>query len=411
MAKTIFFNIPATGHINPTLPLITELVRRGEEVICVNTEDMRVHTEPTGAAFHPYPDLSDLEALMEQAGGGNIPRNALMLTQIGERILPFVNDLLKTEKPDYVIFDSLCAWAKYAAHQLGILSIASVATLLLPPGEMPPFTTSMLMKTLGQMIPVMPEYWNTARRMRQAHGVSPAGLMSAVMSTGDLNIVYTSAEFQPSANKFGNRYKFVGPSISPRADSGTFPFNQITRRPAVYISLGTINNQNLDFYRTCFAAFADHPGQFVLSVGKKTNISDLGAIPENFIVRNHVPQLDVLQRVDLFVTHGGMNSVQEGLWYGTPLVVIPQQIEQAVVARQVEKQGAGLALGVKPPIGQVSAAELRASVDQVLSDSDNYRRAALRLGNSFRQAGGYKRAADEILAFATHQTLQFAFSG
>jgi MGT family glycosyltransferase len=399
MAKTIFFNIPAHGHINPSLPVITELVKRGEQVICVNADNMRSQTESTGAAFVAYPEIAELEGLMAQAGGGNIPRNALTLTQIGERLFPFTRDLLQAEKPDYVIFDSLCAWAKYAAQSLGIPAVASIATLLIAPGELPPFTLGMVAQTLGQMLPVMPEYLRTARRMRQTFGVQPGGLMSAVMSTGDLNLIYTSAQFQPSADRFGDRYKFVGPSLSPRQNHNDFPFDQLVRRPLIYISLGTINNNKPDFYRQCFSAFADFPGQVILSVGKKIDLETLDEIPDNFIVRGFVPQLEVLQRVDLFITHGGMNSVQEGLWYGVPLIAIPQQVEQAVVARQVQKQGAGLALGVKPPFGEVNTAELRAAADHILSDSNPYRRAACRLGESFRQAGGYTRAVDEIMAF------------
>jgi anthraniloyl-CoA monooxygenase len=72
--------------------------------------------------------------------------------------------------------------------------------------------------------------------------------------------------------------------------------------------LGTINNLNLDFYKIVFQAFADYPAQFILSVGKNTAIAELGVMPDNFIVRNYVPQLDVLQHADAFITHGGMNT-------------------------------------------------------------------------------------------------------
>ena len=96
-----------------------------------------------------------------------------------------------------------------------------------------------------------------------------------------------------------------------------------------------------------------------------------------------------------------MNSVHEGLWYGVPLIAIPQQVEQTVVARQVQKLGAGIALGTRPPFGQVNAGELRAAADHILRDPDPYRREALSLGDSFRKAGGFARAVDEILAFTS----------
>ena len=399
MTKTVFFNIPAQGHINPSLPVIAELVRRGEEVIYVNTEESRALVESTGATFRQTPPQPELVALVQNSAG-NIPRNALRLVQIGEKILPFVLDLVRTEQPDYLIFDSLASWGKQAADALDIPAVASISTLLIAPGAMPPFTPAMLLATLAQFLPVIPEYMRTARRIRQNIGVKNVGLMGAVMSMGDLNIIYTSRDFQPSANRFDERYQFVGPSISPRPHDAGFPFDQITRQPMIYISLGTINNDKLDFYRQCFAAFADHPGQFILSAGKRTDLKALGEIPANFIVRDFVPQLEILERTDVFITHGGMNSVSEGLWYGVPLVAIPQQVEQAVVARAVREHGAGLALGTQPPFGVVTAGELRAAVDRILADRDSYKQAAIRLGDSFRAAGGYTRAADAILAFA-----------
>jgi MGT family glycosyltransferase len=167
--------------------------------------------------------------------------------------------------------------------------------------------------------------------------------------------------------------------------------------------LGTINNQNHDFYRMCFEAFADYPAQFILSAGQRTDLKALGTPPANFLVRNFVPQLDVLQRVEVFITHGGMNSVHEGLYYSVPLVVVPQQIEQSVVARRVVELGAGVALGDTPPYGRTSAAALRHALEQVMAAPEAYRTAAARLGKGLREAGGAARAAEELIAFGQSQ--------
>jgi MGT family glycosyltransferase len=146
-----------------------------------------------------------------------------------------------------------------------------------------------------------------------------------------------------------------------------------------------------------FATFADHPGQFVLSAGRMTDIAALGPIPDNFIVRNFVPQLELLPRVDAFITHGGMNSINEGLYYGVPLVVVPQQMEQAINARQAAQQGTAIVLGDRPPYGRTTPTELRHALDTVLTD-DSYRQNAERIGQSFRESGGYEKAADVVTA-------------
>lgn len=405
MSKIIFFNIPATGHMLPAQPVIAELVKRGEHVIYVNSEDTRAQVEQTGAEFRPYPTNGALRDLMNRTigGGAAIVDNALQLTRIAEVLLPFTIDLLRAEKPDLVLHDSLAAWGKYAAQVVGIPAAASIVTFVLngkaQREALPNPTPSLVFEMASSMLTRTPAFMRVARRMQRQSGVRPGSLTDALMSTNALNIVFTSREFQPASASFDASYKFVGPSVAERPDDSGFPLDQLTRKPVVYISLGTINNQNLDFYKACFAAFADFPGQFVLSAGKNTDLKMLEPIPANFIVRNFVPQLQVLQCADVFVTHAGAGSVNESLWYGVPMVLVPQQIEQGGVAKQVVKHGAGVM--ARPYGQQPSANDLRSAVERVLANIDSYKAGARRLGDSFRDAGGYSRAADEIMAFAS----------
>lgn len=399
MGKILFFNIPAQGHVNPALPVIAELVRRGESVICVNTAEFRQQIEATGAEFREYPDVSDLEPLMKEAGAGDIARNALTLVQIGERLIPYTTELIQREKPDCLIHDTLAGWAEMTKRRLNLRAIAFCVTFVVTPQTSMALPISLTLHTLYRYARLFPEYWQTARKIQAQYQVKSVTLLDALMCLAEMNIVFTSRQFQPSGSSFKPHFKFVGTSLSERSTNTDFPFEQLTKRPLVYISLGTINNMNIEFYRACFTAFANHPGQFILSIGKNTQIADLGAIPANFIVRNFVPQLEILQRVDAFITHGGLNSTHEGFYYGVPLIVIPQQVEQAIVAAQVVKHGAGVSLGGKPPFGTVTAAELQQALDTVLSNAEQYKTQAKRLGDSLRDAGGYTRAADEIQAF------------
>jgi MGT family glycosyltransferase len=273
-----------------------------------------------------------------------------------------------------------------------------MSTFVVTSGNLPSMSPRVILDLAGSMIRVLPKYNLLAGRLRRQYQVKPLGLIEALMAVGDMTLVFTSREFQPNGNQLDASYKFVGPQMRT-ITSSDFPFDQLTGKPLIYISLGTINNDNAAFYRQCFAAFADHPGQFVLSVGKRVDLASLGTPPANFRVFPFVPQVELLPKVDLFVTHGGMNSVHEGLYYGVPLVVLPQQAEQSLVAAQVVRNGAGVALATKPPFGKVTVEELRSAVDHVLS-KDAYRQAAVRLGESFKAAGGPQRAADEIMAFA-----------
>ena len=92
--------------------------------------------------------------------------------------------------------------------------------------------------------------------------------------------------------------------------------------------------------------------QLLCLLANKTEISDLGDIPKNFIVKNYVPQTELLKYTKLFITHGGMNSTHEGIYNGVPLVVIPQSADQPVIAKQVENLGAGVKLQMQGLTGE-----------------------------------------------------------
>jgi MGT family glycosyltransferase len=406
MLKAIYFNIPAHGHGNPSLPLLAELVQRGEQIIYVNSDEFRAAVEATGARFMAYPTVAELKHLMETASAGHLARNALKLVQIGKQLLPFVQQLIDAEKPDYLIYDSLAGWGPMSAQLCRLPTVSTIVTFALTREAMPPISPGAFLHMMTGFARVFPTYMSTARSIRQAYGVKPVALTDALMNLADLNIVFTSREFQPAGARFNDSFKFVGPSIGARPVQVDFPFDLLTGdRPVIYISLGTINNQNLIFYRQSFEALGDYPAQVILSIGRQTDIASLGTVPENFIVRNFVPQLEILERSHLFVTHGGLNSVHEGFLNGVPLVVIPQQVEQAIVAQRVAKTGAGIALGDKPPFGRITSSQLRQAVERALGpEGTKFKQNAQQLGDSLRKAGGSAKAAEEILAF-THAKL------
>ena len=137
----------------------------------------------------------------------------------------------------------------------------------------------------------------------------------------------------------------------------------------------------------------------VMSIGANVTKAALGTPPPNVVVRPHVPQLDVLRRASVFVSHGGMNSVSESLLHGVPLVCVPQMGEQEIVARQV-RSARGRALSRQGPPRQTG---LRASVQRVLDD-ESFRRQAAVVRQSFEAAGSVARGVDAILAFTRRHT-------
>jgi len=389
MARIAYFGIPAHGHTNPTLPVVQEMVSRGHEVLYYNAEAFRARIETTGVDFRPYPEPMPSERAISEAMHEFI-NASLMISGMSER-------------PDLILYDSVAMWGYIAARSHAIPHICSITHFVLN-GSQRAIGLGTLARFVLTTIPHAPALFKWRRRMAQQYGKDIAG---GITEYGDLNLVFTSRAFHPRNSFVDERFRFVGPSINPATRDGDFPFDEVDDGTVVYISLGTINHLDMNFYRAAFEAFANYPAQFILSVGKNTEIERLGDVPANFIVRPYVPQLEVLQRADAFITHGGLNSVHEGLYYGVPEVVAPHQFEQLLNGKRVAEAGAGILLGDHYPYGRVTAAELRTALDAVLNDSA-YRENAERIGETLRAAGGYPRAVEEIEAFLGVRAPQLA---
>lgn len=394
MTTLLHFNIPASGHMNPVLAVIPELVARGARVVCCNTEAYREKIERAGAEFIPYPALPEIEALLAHQHEANLALNVIGLLDIGRKLLPMVRQTIQQVRPDAVLYDSLTGWGRWGAELEGVRGAGIITTFVIDTGTIPPLSPRELLKTMRQFAGQLPNYLRLRHTLTKMGVKNPPYLQTLMHTSPTCNIVFTSRALQPGGEKLGERFTFVGVSLGTRAD--VLDVTIEGTRPLVYISLGTINNRDIGFYKTCFAALGGLDVQVVMSVGRETDIHELGTPPDNFTVRPFVAQLEVLKHAEIFVTHGGMNSVHEGLVFGVPMVVIPQQSEQAIVARHIEAKGAGVLLNPK----QVDADTLRAAVTHTLNNRASLHKTAMALGQTLLEAGGAIQAAERLLAWA-----------
>ena len=198
-------------------------------------------------------------------------------------------------------------------------------------------------------------------------------------------IVYTSPQFQPCSETFSDKYAFVGPSIRSATEK-----IEKKRNKLIYISMGTVNNDMMPFYKTCISALRDTDYQVIMSVGNLVSIDDFGELPESVSVFSHVDQIAVLEKADIFVSHCGMNSVSESLYFEAPLVMLPQTAEQKGVAQRVLELGAG----IKPD--KLDGASVLNAVNKILNDS-TYKQNAVKIAKDFKNCPGAKGAADKII--------------
>lgn len=389
MSKIAFFCIPAHGHTNPTLEVVKEIVNRGNEVWYYSYDSMKEKIESTGAKYISC-DKYDNQMHLKPEDAGRIGKDIAFSMEIlvnttlalDEAIL----EEMKAWKPDCIVADSVATWGKLTALKLGIPFVSSTTTFAFNQHS------AKIMKQgigdLAKMLFSMPKANKYVKKLKDK-GYPVKDVLSIVQNDNDTNtIVYTSPEFQPCAETFSDKYTFVGPSIRKLDYEVKKP-----EKKTIYISLGTVNNQVVSFFKNCIGALKDSDCNVIMSVGDIIDLAQLGTIPENITVERSVNQMEVLQKADVFVTHCGMNSVNEALYYQVPLVLFPQTNEQGGVAYRVNELGAGIYLK------ENSVAAVKEAVEEVMNNP-SYKKCAKSIAESFYRCGGAKEAADKILKAA-----------
>ena len=375
--KIAWFCIPAHGHTNPTLGLVKELTRAGHRVFYFSFEMFRDEIEQAGAEFIGC-DGYDFE-MEDKENADRVGKDKAFATELlvssTLALDEMTSEKIREIRPDVIVSDSVAFWGKLAAMKHGIPYVSSTTTFAFNRHSAGYMRESPL--GVAKMLLAMPRIGRQIRRLREK-GYPVRGLLDIVQNDNETNtIVYTSRYFQPCADTFSDRYHFIGPSIRPVRE----PFAK-TAEKTVYISMGTVN-QNREFYRNCVRALGRTDWQVVLSMG--TNTERFDRLPGNVQVFESVDQMAVLSAADAFITHCGMNSASEGLYFQVPLVLFPQTPEQDAVARRAEELGAGVRLK------SISEEDILRALKSVLSEP-GYKESAVRISESFRACGGAPEA-------------------
>ncbi|MER6961861.1 MULTISPECIES: macrolide family glycosyltransferase [unclassified Streptomyces] len=395
MSTISFLNIGMHGRVNPTLPVVAELVRRGHSVSYHTTPAFAAEIEATGATVCLYPggDQPIADPPMPVTLVEGIARTAV-------RVLPTVLDELRGIRPDLIVHDNACLWGAIAARELRVPAASSCTTFAYNRQVPSPTGGSWSLFAAGTARPRSVQGYVRARRelhrRYDAHGLP---LVDMGNIRAPLNLVYTSRAFQPAADAFDESFKFVGPSIGARPLDPSFQVDRL-HDPVLYASLGTVFNSDPRVLRTFATALEPLGGTVIVSTGQ-TDPEALGPLPANVLALRSVPQPEVLARAALFITHGGMNSANEAMYAGVPMLVVPQGADQPLVAKRVVELGAGLSIRTQ----DVTKGAVRSLARRLLHEP-RFRAAAATLQAAQQEAGGYRHAADEL-----EQYLRAAGSG
>lgn len=385
MSTISFLNIGMHGYINPTLPIVAELTRRGHTVT--------YHTFPAFAA-----EIEAAGAKVRLYSGGDLPlpdppiplAMVETLAQASLDLLPGVLSDLRCVRPDLIVHGAACPWGAVAARELGVPAAATFTTFAF--NRQVPSPTGLSRELAAATLAYPRIGWGYVRArwaLHRSYDTSRLPLTDLMNAREPLNLVFTSSSFQPGADAFDSSYRFVGASVGSRPTDQEFDAVRL-EDPVLYASLGTVFDAGPALLRTFATALAPLGGTVVVSTGHEEP-AVLGPLPANVLARPSVPQLAVLDRAALFVTHGGMNSANEALRAGVPTLVVPQGADQPLVARRVVELGAGLMLRTEDATSETVHALARR-----LLYEPQFREAAAAQRAAQQQAGGARRAADEL---------------
>ncbi|MER6778814.1 macrolide-inactivating glycosyltransferase [Streptomyces sp. NPDC000659] len=391
-AHIAMFSIAAHGHVNPSIEVIRELVARGHRVSYAIPASFAEKIAETGAT--PVIWDSTLPADDEpEAWGTELIDNIEPFLEDAVQALPQLAAAFEGDEPDLVLHDITSYPARVLAHRWGVPAVSLSPNLVAWTGYEEevgePMTARLRATERGRA------YYARFRAWLDENGIEEDS--DPFVGRPRRSIVLIPRALQPHADRVDESvHTFVGACQGDRsADQGTWERPEAAAgKKVLLVSLGSTFTKQPAFYRACAEAFGDLPDwHVVLQIGKFTDEAELGALPANVEVHRWVPQLDILRRADAFITHAGAGGSQEGLATATPMVAVPQAVDQFGNADML--QGLGVARHV--PMAEADARTLREAVLALVEDPQVAARAeAIRA--RMATEGGTRQAADLIEA-------------
>lgn len=388
MSRIVFINLPAYGHINPTLGLVDELVKNKEEVIYFSTDEFRNSIENAGGTFKSLGNELKLPTMKKDGEEAFIMLNLILdsLEYLVDKILLELKDMTI----DAVVYCSMFLVGKIIATILNVLQISSFA-IFASKDQLIEKNHIVIDYNDSRIKEIIHKHYNVSNSIKNKYNITIPSFIDMLFNKGDINIAYTSKYMIDDIENYDTTFKFIGPPIYNRKENIEFPIYKLYNKFVIYISLGTVyNNVNFDIYNNFFKAFENVDAVIVLAA-YHVDLSNF-QIPDNFIVRDYVPQTDILKYTDVAITHCGMNSTSELIYNKIPFVSIPFGADQLYIAHRIEKLGGTIYLNKN----KVNPKILRGAVEEVLNNP-SYLRNLKKIKYSFDNAGGYKKGAYEII--------------
>ena len=425
MAYIGFLSLYATGHLNPSMAFGKALRERGHSVTFFNLADTGHAIGESGLKFVPfgleeYPEgaleqvFKKIGTLQGAAGFQYFLERMITLARASFRDLP---GLIEAHQIDALVIDQLFPGGATVAQHLG-LSYASLANAAATNRErsVPPPTLSWSYdasesgmarneKAWQQMSQAFTPWREAENAQRKAWGLVPYDNVLENSFSPLAQITQMIEAFDFPRKEVPSAFHYVGPLRHRSAQRPvSFPWERLNGKPLIYASMGTLQNNLQGTFRTIMDACAPLDVQVVLSLGGSAlPESELGEIPKNVILVPYAPQLELMARAKLCITHSGLNTALDALTYGVPLVAIPITNDQPGVAARIEATGTGEAL----PLDELDAERLRELVVTVLGER-RYRERAQGIQQAIAHTSPLEQACEILEEHVLARVADFA---
>jgi zeaxanthin glucosyltransferase len=412
MRRIGILNFSSPGHYYPLTALGRRLQSRGHEVVYFNVADLERPIRAAGLPFRQigredYP-LGALRARDEEVGKleglaalqcwlRGLERKAMMLFRDAPTAI-------RDEGIDSLIVDQIEMGGGTVAERLGLPFVSAAVALpinldsCVPPVSVPwPHRTGFQARLRNRVGNAVAE-WNFAglvrtinRQRREWRLPAARGINGAFSRLAQITQLPAALELPGRGLPPG--FHHTGPWTDAAARAPVdFPWSRLhLGRPLAYVSMGTLQNGILRTFRVIAEACSRLDLQLVISLGGGQDPALLGDLPGDPIVVGYAPQLELIRRSTLTISHGGLNTVLESLAWGVPMVVLPVTYDQPGIGARVEWSGVGRSI----PVWRLTVDRLRDAVRSVLDDSA-YRVRAGRLQSCIEATDGLNRAAELI---------------
>ena len=387
--RVLFFLIPEKGHINPTIGPAQALIERGAEVTVFADADISPQLQAAGIDRFVGPrgrapaDAHRGASFARQVRDPSWLREWVrsLLLETVELSIPRMRELIAHLRPDVVALDPMLYAAAIASEREGV-PWAAISNSLNP--ALPEDFDSELLRTVRWLAP-------ERQASFERHGMHPVFRGCDILSP-HLTVAFTTEALVGAVPDVA----LVGPSLprSRRGDETPFAWERLDPAlPVVYMSLGSQIHHQPELFRLAIATVRSRPVQLILCAPDLAD--ELGTLPSNVLACAYLPQLELLRRTSVFITHGGANSLMEAIAFGVPPIVLPLCNDQVHQGHFVTRAGIGRTLDADT----ASVEALGSAIDALLADGPERRRMA-EVSRGY-QRDGAAETAERLLSLVT----------